>query len=246
MEDRHLHLPRDFESRTPFRLLENQVGRLTALAWMLLLWRDLAYAAESNALGTLSAEAIELLNSALRGVHPTLAESEKPHEILGRCDGLLTAVEGGAWYCALFVGPNRHLSADHVSMQKVGGKKRGVEARARQIEAEAAQQAVLIDEKLFERPDGTRMDRDESRRTVMLVRMLDHYLGKPSRLQSAFSRGLVNDAYSVLKRYDQEAIYRFCTWLAIQRESGRVHPAVPTTAEEILRDFDQFATVKLG
>lgn len=237
MDELCLHIPKDFESRTSFRMLEAAIGKLTATAWWLLLWRDLAYAAQSNPLGVLPTPQAELFNS----LQP---EGERPLDILRRCDNLLVPVEGGL-YCALFAAQNKHLAPDHVSMQRVGGKKRGVEARARQIETEASQQATLLDPKLFTRPDGQTMSPDETRRTVMLVRLLDHYLGQPSRLQMHFSQGLVQDAWQALRKYDEDTIMRFCTWLTLRRESGQLHPAIPNTTEEILREFDKYVNVKL-
>lgn len=240
MDELCLHIPKDFESRTSFRLLEAAIGKVTAAAWWLLLWRDLAYAAQCSPLGVLPQPQAELFNATAQAS----GQQERALDILRRCDNLLVPVEGGL-YCALFASQNKHLAPDHVSMQRVGGKKRGVEARARAIEVEATQQMTLIDPKLFTRPDGLAMNPDETRRTVMLVRMLDHYLGQPSRLQAHFSQGLVQDAYQVLRKYDEEQIKRFCTWLAIHRESGHLHPAIPTTTEEILRDFDKYVNVKL-
>ena len=125
-------------------------------------------------------------------------------------------------------------------MQRLGGKKRGVEAKAKEMEVVGGQLALLLDPKLFVRPDGSAMAPDECRRANMLIVMLDHHLGRKTRMKSEFTAGLIQDSYRVIERFEQEAILRVCTWLSIQRDTNPNHPALPKSTEQVLGDFEKW------
>ncbi len=244
-----LHIPKDFAGRREFRLLEKEVGKLRAAAWVMFLFRDLAYAAQHSPLGVLSQSDAGLLGDALRELGNPLVDKvcdevcdegleDGPVQVLKRAEWI-TAVEGG-YFCALFAVENKHFGPDYVSMQRLGGKKRGVEAKAKEMEAAGGQLALMLDPKLFVRPDGTAMAPDECRRVNMLIVMLDHHLGRKTRLKAEFTAGLIQDSYRVIERFDQEAILRVCTWLSIQRDTNPNHPALPKTTELVLGDFEKY------
>ncbi|MBI4663598.1 MAG: hypothetical protein HY735_32760 [Verrucomicrobia bacterium] len=236
MDKKCLQIPVDFASRTEFRLLERAVEKPGAATVLFLyLWRAVAYAAENGRLGSLSRDEAALLaeDTAFLGL-------ENPISLLTAPNGFLVS-DGDGYFCPLFAADNKALSPNFVPIQRQGGLARGVVMKRRSLEGVAQQQSLLLDPALFKRPDGNPMSPDEINRAIMLIKLLDGYLGRRARLNSEFSPGLVADAYRADRAYSEDTINRFCSWLYVQRQSHAGHPGLPETTEQVLHDFDRYA-----
>lgn len=235
MDKKCLQIPVDFASRTEFRLLERAIGKPGAAAVLFLyLWRALAYSAENGRLGLLSRDQAVLLADDV-----AFLELQNPVALLSTPNGFLVPDADG-YFCPLFAADNRHLSPNFVPIQRQGGLARGVVMKRRALEGVAQQQSLLLNPALFRRPDGSSMSPDEINRAIMLIKLLDGYLGRRARLNSEFSAGLIADAYRADRAYSEDTINRFCSWLYVQRQSHIGHPGLPETTEQVLHDFDRY------
>ena len=230
-----LHVPLDFESRSQFRLMERlpfspqTSPKLIAAALVLFLWRELAYAAQAGGpVGFLPADQADLLNQVFPGALDLLTQV-----------GFLAAVDGG-YFCGTFAADNQHFSPDHMSIQKQGGIARSVALKKRQFASEAQQHSLLLPPELFVKGDGSAMSADEVNRVMMVVKLLDNYLGRKSRVNSEYSPGLVQDAWTVLDKFSDEEINLVCRWIYSKRRTSACHPGLPKTTEQILCDFGRF------
>lgn len=263
--DKCLHLPLDFAGRHEFRMLERKVGFHTALAAFLTLWRALGYAAESHRPGFLNRDQAVLLEEDLErigiesqvpcpksqveeaaGGAPAAATgagalpSIPPERWLNRLEPMLRS-EGDGYFCPMFAAENQHLGSSHVPIQKLGGVTKGVNLQRRQLEKAVQQQSLLLDASLFRRPhDGEPMSAGEVNSAIMLVKLLDGYLGRRARLNSEFTQGLIADAYKVVRHHDEAIINRVCVWIRLQRQARGDHPALPKTTEQLLGEFERF------
>lgn len=172
---------------------------------------------------------------------PTIAELlTMPNGFLVRCTAPDTEsrVPDG-YFCPLFASENRHLSPNHLPVQRQGGIARGVSLNRKRLEVDATKQALLLAPDLFRRSTGEPMDATEVNRVIMLVKLLDNYTGRRNRLSSEFTPGLIQDAYAVLLQHESNEIDRVCVWLRAKQSGGRNHPALPETTEDLLRHFDR-------
>lgn len=231
------HLPKDFQSRPEFRLLEIEAGLHMAVTAFVFLWRELAYLSEVQRLGFITKE------QAYRAIDREFKKTEgnrfevAPTDSLIRVRLLVESEDG--FECRLFMTTNQHFAPDFMSSGKKGGFVSGLTAQRKKFDREANEQAGQFDRTIFVRQDGSAMSDDEMRRVLMLVKLIDNQYHRPQRMPHAFTAGLVADAYSVAMRYDDDTINGVCFWMATKREKRPGN--FPLRTEEALREFDQLA-----
>lgn len=227
-----LTLPLDFERWPEIRLMAHSLGPALTVFRYIRLWVDLAYAAQlGNKLGLISETEFKLYALSVDQNEETL--------IVGLiAGGVLTIVPGG-YECARFAKCNPHLDPDYKPMHIKGAEASRYNRDLRKFAGTAAQESLLIPEGVWTRPDGTKMDHEEVKRVMLLIRSVDGALGRPERPANGtgYSEGLAQDAYRVVKDYLAEQIEGVCRWLLEHR--GRA--GVPATAEQFLARWEEFA-----
>jgi hypothetical protein len=244
-----LKLPLDFERLPEFWQLaealrntrstpvsEPELNETAVLLWMRL-WIVLGYLARTtNRPGWLNAPGQRQLNQAFR----QFGEDCPPVEIL--IAGTLLRRGNDGCYCDLFTATNRHLAGDHLTKEERGNR-RSLPARNKNVIAhEAFQQSQLLPAEVFRKRDGQAMIQREIDRSMVLIITLDRCLKQRARFKSNFTEGLLADAHQVIETTPQEELDAFYGWLAEKWD----HPAVPKSADEILRDWDRIFQTSKG
>lgn len=233
MPDRTLHIPIDIEVRTEFRILESRIGREKALAAVLILFRDLGYAAAQDSVGFILGPRTRPLEDSLEGICGLLDLT---------VDGCFLVKAESGFSCPIFAAENKHLSKDFKSIQEKGGAARAFKLRERQAEMDAPKLNAMLQPGLFivegvgESGEKTAMAPDERNRCLTLIRLFDNVTGRRDRLNGEYSAGLIGTAYEVIKRFDREAINRAAQLVMQTHERGH-----QLNTETVLKDFHQYA-----
>jgi len=102
----------------------------------------------------------------------------------------------------------------------------------------APKQAMMLLSEICHKPDGTKFDPQELDRLMMLIRAIDNIF-QFSRQRSQFTESLLQASAAAcgICNYQERSIpqelRRFLGWL----HNHKKHPRVPTTTDEVLRDF---------
>lgn len=227
-----IHLPIDLESRQEFRLLRLHIPDARTLVFLFFrLWREFGYEAQSTGrVGHLSTASLNLLAADFPDLKADLACSLVEAR-------LIEPAEGG-YHCELFARSNKHLDPNARPMHLRAADVSAWARRQKHVVAEAAQQSLLVDEKIFADAEGAPLAPDEVRRLTVLVKSCDNALFRADRTPAQFTTGLVLDALTVLREHTEDEIQLVLDQLARKR----THPAVKgLTAEALLADFRNLA-----
>jgi len=228
----YIHIPKDFQSRPEFRALDVEAGFHTATAVMLVLWRELAYLAEIQAIGFITtAQSQRAIHREFHGTETAFALD--PLGALVRAN-MLTTVDGG-YHCATFAFHNRHLSPQAIKGNDKGGFMTGLNIQKRRAQQQAIADAAQFDLSAFVRADGSPMEKEEMSRVIMLVKLIDNQYARATRQPREYTPGLINDAWRAVTKHSDAMINGVCFWLAKKRGFT---PGVPLRTEDALRDFD--------
>jgi hypothetical protein len=232
-------------------LPEREIQQMAILLWMRL-WVVLGYLARStNRPGWLNEGGVRQVNAAF----DQFGEEETPVEIL--TGSLLRKAEGsrlvpqsgippsgtegavpeaGApteYVCDLFAATNGHLAGDYLAPEKRGNLRSRLNAAKNTIAAMAMQQAQLLPPEIYKKRDGSVMTQREVDRSMVLILTLDRCLKARPRTKGDFTQGLLADACAALEETKPAELQEFYYWLLEHAE----HPAVPKTAEDILKEW---------
>jgi len=252
-----LRLPLDFErlpefwqltealrnarrNTTPISTVNELELNETALQLWLRLWIVLGYLARTtNRPGWLNATGQRQVNQAFR----QFGDDCPPVEILVAGTLLRRENDGcDGCYCDLFTVTNRHLAGDHLSKEERGNR-RSLPSRSKNVIAhEAFQQSQLLSPEVFRKRDGNTMCQREIDRSMVLIITLDRCLKQRARFKSNFTEGLLADACHVIETTPQAELDAFYGWLAEKWD----HPAIPKSADEILRDWTRVFEARNG
>lgn len=243
--DKSLKLPLDFESWPEMRRLRGVVGDAAAVYLLVKFWAELGQLGQmpdrGKRLGWMGSEEAELF---YMGMEAPAADGPGGMAAmmgqLARC-GLATPEDGG-WMCGRFAKVNPHLDANFQPMHMKGAEASRYKRGVAKFHGVAAQLSLQVPEEVWTRPDGGKMDHEEVRRVMVLIRMVDGALGKGERpaTGAGYTEGLVQDAYRVVTGYLAEQTEGVCQWLLEHR--GRA--GVPTTTEAFLARWEEFARAR--
>jgi hypothetical protein len=135
----------------------------------------------------------------------------------------------------LFAATNAHLAGDYLAPEKRGNLRSRLNAVKNTIAAMAMQQALLLPPETFKKRDGTVMTQREVDRSMILILTLDRCLKARSRSGGDYTQGLLADAFAALEVTKPEELQEFYYWLL----EHKGQPAVPETAEDILKEWDR-------
>lgn len=246
-----IKFPIDYQRLPEFRMLATRLSGVLAPAggrWaefadvfadhiFARLWVDLGYAAQAGArLGVMSRDAAQLYTASIH-----LPEVVDLMGLLVEAR-LLAAHEEG-YQCDRFAKLNPHLAADFVPREKKGGYRSGLSKQLPRIDREAAQQLQMLGGGFRDRA-GQPLSPTEEHQVIKMIRVLDNILQEDRvRRTSEYGEGIVADAADAVRRYKDEAVLRpFYFWLL----DHRGQPGLPSTAEQVLTDFDALMKRALG
>jgi hypothetical protein len=253
-----IKLPVDFERLPEFRLLAEAISThmaevmaehahharpyadaMTSFVFTRL-WVELAYAARSGAkLGELSTTTLELYERSFpsglfeRGVLTRMLIEQK----------VVTSLTSGGVYCERFARTNPHLAADAVSPQQRGAARSALSRARPALAAAANQQLMMLPSTLLKDRNGKELDGVQQQRVLVLIKTLDNVLQPQLRRNHGdITEGMVADAAEVIGRWSEEQLMQFYYWLL----DNRSKPGVPTTAEQVLANFEAVSRLMAG
>ena len=227
-----IHLPIDLESRQEFRLLRLHIPDARSLVFLFFrLWRELGYEVQATGrVGHLSRPSLKLLDDDVLELKADLA-------CLLVEAGLFTETPTG-WHCELFARSNKHLDPNLRPQHLRAADASSFSRKQKHVAVEAAQQSLLVDEKIFADAAGAPLAHDEVRKITVMVKSCDNALFRPDRTPAQFTAGLVLDALTVLREHTEDEFQLVIDRLARKR----THPAVKgLTTEALLADFRNHA-----
>jgi hypothetical protein len=238
-----LHLPLDHESWHEFRQLRQSVGHALASHMFIRLFVELGYQAQAGIrLGLLEEKAIELFLDSIAeasGARPEGPHGGRPQGLQALLSaGLLLPTEGG-YLCPRFAQLNPHLDPSHEPMHVKGWKTSKLNRDLRKYGGMALQQSLMIPDEVWTRPSGQKMEYEEIRQIMLLVRACDGALGRPERPHNSngFTQMLVQNAWRIVTEFSPEQIDSIVRGIM----ACRSHPAIPPTTEQLLPKFKEIA-----
>lgn len=233
----NISLPIDFERLVEFRALVRGFGGgadglAEALSVFARLYVELAYLAQSGRpLGQLSDVDFQNVGQPI-GVEDVRAFRDALVE-----SGLVVkdSTAAATWHCPRFARDNEHLRAGAMENHERAWMTSKLVRAQRKAQSQSLQLALLIPPEYFKKPDGEPMPSEECNRLLVLIRSVDSVLQSPERPHHMYTEGLVQDAYSVVSKHNEEAIRATLMRLVAQRK----HPRLLTTStEKLLADWD--------
>lgn len=241
MADTNIHIPTDFERLPEYRVLSDGVGAILASFYVMTLFSDLAYQAESTKVaGFLTDGGMKLFLS--RVLREGGAEAGAKADWLKKAEWL-KPVPGG-WQCERFAKTNEHLVPGHMSFQRKGALASAHVRAQDRIEKEAMGQASLFGPSSYKGKDGALLNEAALKQCIVCIKNLDSVLGRASPRQTReYSEGLMADAAATVERFNAGTLDSIYRWIL---DKGRTNAQLPKTAEQVLADIETVTRLMMG
>lgn len=229
-------IPSDLPLLRPFKDLVIALGSPgKAYHVWYIIWQDMFFRAqEGGPKGRIPSASVPALLRSLSEVEPDEAKCRE--ELFNKAivaDSRLLELDGKDYVCPRFILLNSQLGKG--GRESVGGQRRAFLNRQKKVPGQAFEQSLLIPPERFIDGEGKKLEGEQVKRVMHLIISCDNALGKPSRLETDYSEGLIQSALAVLKNYEDEEINIIITKISKKRD----HPALnEVNTEKLLPVFE--------